>query len=450
MIRNSILALLLVQCCIVAVAVASRALQDELYEAVCPLDYSLILLKDGSEEIEESLRQRRWLQEQDGIVPPPIEIIRQSEEFVQFTVQNTTSFEGVGEGFVPEHLFVSYPTDVFGSEHCLMHTELGPVNGGDSSTDIRTAHCFDTNVGRIALVQVFARSLKSSGGAEGSAAIPKCCHDPYADSVSEYNTFAYVYEIRCAASCDAPNNYHAVDESSEAPSRSPTTSPTVSSTASPTGTPTASPTGTPTAAPTGTPTAIPTTNPTAIPTTNPTVVPDLAPPPPQQQCNAGATSPLSRDLVMGKQMNGPHWGSRHPWAWPGINNSGCNRYASVDDTGTGAYAWPCYVNSQMKDNRVLGFDSSYLKFRFKFDDGMKAEISLAGDDATAAASTVTLFPSGVSASNSCSTPPEGNWNDYPVRLVKSGRYHHHWYAERVNCNGGTDDTRIEIKVTPDW
>lgn len=446
MIRNSILALLLVQCCLVA----SRALSDELYEPVCPIDYSLIQLKDGSEEIEESQR-RRWLQQETESIPPPIKVIRQSEDSVEFTVQNTTSFEGVGEGFVPEHIFVFYATDVFGSEHCLMHTELGPVNGGDSSTDIRTAHCFDSKVGRIALVHVYARSLKSSTSTDpqGSAAIPRCCQDPYADTASEYNTFSYVYEIRCSVSCDDPNNYYI--DATGSPSNFPTQLPTdvVNKAPPTTSSPTTSPTDSSTVSPTATPTASPTATPTASPTATPTAAPTLTPSPPGQQCNAAAAaSPLSRDLIMGKQMNGPHWGSRHGWAWPQANNNGCDRYASVDNDGTGAYAWPCFVSNQMVNNRVLGFDSSYMKFRFKFDEGMKAEISLAGD--YDAAESVKVYPSGVSASNACSTPPENAWHDYPIRLVKSGRYHHHWYAERVNCNGEADDTRIEIKVTPDW
>ena len=169
---------------------------------------------------------------------------------------------------------------------------------------------------------------------------------------------------------------------------------------------------------------------------------------------------------MGSLLNGPHWGSRHGWAWPGHSNNGCSRYATVDDIGPGANAWPCSVDRQLL-NRVLNFDSAYMNVKFEFDWGMKVTIALAnsnsdndGDD-NPATQAISFYPSGGTndngndvyddnGSNACSEPPEKSWNDYPIRLVKSGRYLHHWYAEQVGCNGEADDTRIELKVTPDW
>ena len=130
----------------------------------------------------------------------------------------------------------------------------------------------------------------------------------------------------------------------------------------------------------------------------------------------------------------------------------------MDDIGPGANALPCNVDTQLL-NRVLNFDSAYMNVKFEFDRGMKATITLANSDGDdPATQAISFYPSGgtndvynANGSNACSAPPEKSWHDYPIRLVRSGRYLHHWYAERVGCNNGADDdTRIELKVTPDW
>lgn len=110
---------------------------------------------------------------------------------------------------------------------------------------------------------------------------------------------------------------------------------------------------------------------------------------------------------------------------------------------------PCWVNNQF-NTRVLNFDTGYFNFKFNFDQGMKATISMEGDSLnnSQGPSEISFYPSGASASTACTKPPDGTWSDYPIRLVRSGRYLHHWYSERVGCNGA-DDTRVEIKVTPD-
>ena len=164
--------------------------------------------------------------------------------------------------------------------------------------------------------------------------------------------------------------------------------------------------------------------------------------PPAEECTGGTASPLSRDLVFGTQRNGPHIGSGHSWAWPPTGDNGCAWFANVDNDGTGAYAYPCYASSQMKD-RVLEFDSPYMNFRFAFDAGMTATIAL--PDGSASKS---FFPSGDALGETpCASPNDFSWNNYPIRLVKSGRYHHHWYVDGVSCDVST---RLEIKVTPDW
>lgn len=226
---NSILALLPVAC-----LVAFLALTDaQQYEPVCPLDFSLIKFKDGSDAIQ---RRQRYLQASES--RPPIEIVRQGSDYVEFTVQNTTSFVGAGEDFVPDHVFVSYAHDEYKSEHCSMHKDLGPVNEAQSSTDVLRAYCMNNADEPFALVRVYARSY---GEGPGSVAIPNCCHDPFAATAGEYNTNEYIYEVLCEPSCDNPSDYYATTEN-------PTTSPiTKSPTAAPT---TKSPTRNPTSAPT--------------------------------------------------------------------------------------------------------------------------------------------------------------------------------------------------------
>jgi hypothetical protein len=94
-----------------------------------------------------------------------------------------------------------------------------------------------------------------------------------------------------------------------------------------------------------------------------------------------------------------------------------------------------------------------MNFKFEFDNGMKATIALsdtAPAGAGGGAETVSFYPSGSSQDAACSEPPDSPWDYYPIRLVKSGRYYHHWYALDVGCNSEDDDTRLELKVTPDW
>ena len=124
---------------------------------------------------------------------------------------------------------------------------------------------------------------------------------------------------------------------------------------------------------------------------------------------------------------------------------------NLGDPGTSAM--PCTVQDRFQE-RILNFDSSYMNFKFEFDRGMRATVSLseiARANAPGDTSSVSLYPSGSSKDTACTAPPDSSWNDYPIRLARSGRYLHHWYAVKVGCNGVTGvDTRIELKVTPDW
>jgi len=95
--------------------------------------------------------------------------------------------------------------------------------------------------------------------------------------------------------------------------------------------------------------------------------------------------------------------------------------------------------------------------KFEFDQGMKVSIALANTalEAQTGPTSVSFYPSGgsVDTLDPCLAPFDGGTSDYPIRLVRSGRYLHHWYAEKITCNSATAneyDTRIELKVTPDW
>lgn len=119
------------------------------------------------------------------------------------------------------------------------------------------------------------------------------------------------------------------------------------------------------------------------------------------------------------------------------------------DTGT-ASTLPCGVTSGLQD-RVFNFDSSYMNLQFAFRQEMVATLTLADtaqEDVNGGVSSMTFKPFGTTA---CSVPDGAITKTYPIELVRSGRYLHHWLAHDVDCSGdGLFDTRIEWKVTPDW
>lgn len=330
-------------------------------EPVCP-DDAFVVLKDG-EDVESSSRRLEATSSSSLVT-----IVRQLTSTVEFTVTSTeVDFEKDGTtGSVPDHIFVSYGTDVFQSETCPLYDDLEP----GSSTPAMTAYCLPSaHKGHIAVVKVIVRRQRTAEDGCESGAVPKCCHDPFETEADSYCAVEYVYEIPCEATCDDPDSL----------------------------------------------------------------------------CGEGTASPLSRDLVTSSQRNGPHHGSSHGWAWPSPKDGGCTRYANVDNDGPGANAEPCNIAEKLDENRVLGFDSAYMSFRFAFDDGMTATISLPDGSES-----LSFYPTGESSgSSACDGPPECCWHDYPIRLVKSGRYLHHWYVEKVDCNGSDNDTRLEIKVTSD-
>mmetsp|Transcript_7429 Transcript_7429/g.14559 ORF Transcript_7429/g.14559 Transcript_7429/m.14559 type:complete len:1176 (+) Transcript_7429:1746-5273(+) len=419
----------------------------------------------------------------DGTHPPPLVVTRQSGDFVEFRMHNTTWFDDDNDGEIekPQHIFASFAVDTFASEHCKLYQNLvlaSPSAPATTTTDVMKASCMNTATvgrGKVAYVQTFVR-YNTAASTNSASTIPKCCMDPFASTATATaKVVEYVFEIDCDVSCENPVVYKdpilSVAPTStktaaptvadtvaktDAPTKSPTASPTVAKTDPPTKTPTASPTVTDSDAPTRTITVAPTVAsdaPSAFPSVDLFVPTDSPTVPITKAATCPTTkpiSPLSRDLVVGSQLNGPHFGSRHPWAWPKASNRECGRFAGVDTTGTGAYAWPCYVKPQFND-RVLNFDSAYMNFQFAFDKGMEATITLSDEAVPAASSTtsVSFFPSGGSATTACKPPTVGSWSNYPIRLVRSGRYLHHWYFEEVNCNGAQGDTRVEMKVTPD-
>ena len=471
-------ALLLFASLFITTISSTHAIENEL---VCPSDYVLIEQSDGSTSTSTSTNDASSrLRRLDETPPPPIVVTRQSGDFVEFRIHNTTWFDDDDEIHKPQHIFASYAVDAFASEHCVFYENImltSPSAPATTTTDVMKASCMNTATvgrGKVAYVRTYVRS--NTAAAISSATIPKCCMDPYASTNDNVRVVEYTFEIDCDVSCENPDIYKD-PILSIAPTAAKTAAPTVADTVAKTATPTNSPTTSPTVATTAEPTKSPTTSPTVAdsdaPTRSITVAPTVAtdmpsvapsvnifvptdsPTIPMTKAATCPTtkpiSPLSRDLVVGSQLNGPHWGSRHPWAWPGANNRGCGRYAGVDDTGTGAYAWPCYVNTQF-NNRVLNFDSAYMNFQFAFDRGMEAKITLSDEAAAGASGStgVSFFPSGGSATTACAPPSTGTWSTYPIRLVRSGRYLHHWYFEEVNCNGAQGDTRVEMKVTPDW
>lgn len=456
------------------IATLSSAYANEL---LCPSDY-VVIKSDGNggstagaNDEEDNLKRGRKLQTPEEapttVAKNPIEIIRQGGDFVEFHVHNSTWFDDENaSGLLPQHIFTSYVSGTFASVHCVLDENMDPLH----PTNVMKASCMDTpKAGNVTIVRTFVRynvNVATSTSAATNVAIPKCCEDPYVSesAANNYKVVEYVFEVRCDVSCDNPEKYSdhtVVDSESHTPTSAETASPTTKSpTSYPTVTKSAAPTDATTIAPTVTKSAVPTDvmtiaptltsdTPSAYPTVNLFIETDAPTVPVTKAATCPVTKPissLSRDLVVGSQLNGPHYGSRHPWAWPQAKNRSCSRYVTAK---SGFNAWPCYVTQDMFD-RVLSFDSAYMNFQFSFDKGMTSTISLSNEAKAGSKgpSIISFYPSGGGASTPCSKP-DGTWSDYPIRLVRSGRYLHHWYFEKINCNGSAGDTRVELKVTPD-
>eukprot|EP00531_Pseudo-nitzschia_arenysensis_P009193 CAMPEP_0116115578 /NCGR_PEP_ID=MMETSP0329-20121206/579_1 /TAXON_ID=697910 /ORGANISM="Pseudo-nitzschia arenysensis, Strain B593" /LENGTH=759 /DNA_ID=CAMNT_0003609015 /DNA_START=23 /DNA_END=2299 /DNA_ORIENTATION=- len=169
---------------------------------VCPNDFVLLPLADGAENASRRLQE----------VAPPIQVIAQGGDYVDFVVQSSTAFN-----IEPEHLFVQYESGEFFNDKCLMFEdlELG------SASSVMRASCV---AGQYAVIWVHARSFTTLG--QGSAEIPQCCQDPYADSIpTGASTTKFAYELKCVPSCDDP-----ITTISDAPTSSPSSSPSVAAT----------------------------------------------------------------------------------------------------------------------------------------------------------------------------------------------------------------------------
>lgn len=80
---------------------------------VCPLDYVSFQVADGSETENSRRLRNRALQEKGGV--PPIEIVSQRGDYVDFIVRNSTAFQG----FIPDHLFVEHSEGEFNTQRCV-------------------------------------------------------------------------------------------------------------------------------------------------------------------------------------------------------------------------------------------------------------------------------------------------------------------------------------------
>lgn len=195
--KNFILALVLFLCLVASVV-----------EAVCQNEVSLLMTKDGLSDQQSQRRGLRYRRElQDVATAPAIQIIQQRGDTVQFVVQNTTMYgDDDRYSFVPDHLFLSYETDEYGSQHCYHFKELGPINDEISFSDVQTAHCRSHS--DTAIVRLYVRSFRLDGVTTTSATVPNCCDDPYANELSSFESVEYIYEIQCLASCtESPTNF---------------------------------------------------------------------------------------------------------------------------------------------------------------------------------------------------------------------------------------------------
>jgi hypothetical protein len=153
---------------------------------------------------------------------------------------------------------------------------------------------------------------------------------------------------------------------------------------------------------------------------------------------------VASNIVYSSLFNGPFYSARHSWAWPSTGKT-CNFTSSAN-------SWPCGIDEKLLD-RTLKFESSYIDFKIEIDNGLKATLAL-GDSASQGGTvndTLSFYPSSFNTANAvvCASPPSAdNYAAYPIRLVRSGSYLHHWYINQIQCD--TSSARMEIKVTNDW
>ena len=203
-------------------------------ETVTPLHQGQLIQRRPQTTKQENSQQR--VQQQPSKQVPPIQIVRQSQSFVEFQVNNSTFFasaassagflDGVADdnGFqsnAPLQMFTVLPTDVFGSEHCRMLNNGGSRLLGDSaySSEVMKANC-DSD-GSFTVVHAHVRFTDNADDIKLSRLrVPKCCpHHPDDDSPSK--VIRYAFKLMCSPTCDDAIHYadglatHSTADSSE-------------------------------------------------------------------------------------------------------------------------------------------------------------------------------------------------------------------------------------------
>ncbi len=149
-----------------------------------------------------------------------------------------------------------------------------------------------------------------------------------------------------------------------------------------------------------------------------------------------------KDLIYGSYLNGPFKGQQASFAWPQSSSPCTYPGESIDPYK------PCAVDHGFL-NRVMTFFSYYQEFRLDLDDGMLGSIKLGTNAYSCVNESLSFFPAGASGAP-CVAPPDMESitnGGYGVRLVRSGRYLHHWYFQSLTCDSSM--VRMELKVTPD-
>jgi len=211
--NNLILALALFLCLVASIA-----------DAVCPNDFSLLMVKDGS--TGQAANRRNLRRQLQAMATPPIQILQTDGEIVEFAVQNTTSYGGSTNdqySYTPDNIFVAYETDNFGSQHCHCLEDLGPVNLGGSASESQTAHCRQRSNSAVAsaVVRLYVRGSGTGGAA--AASFPSCCTDPYPEV--SFDTVEYIYELKCQVSCTESPSSSPTEELTDSPTNFPTQMP---------------------------------------------------------------------------------------------------------------------------------------------------------------------------------------------------------------------------------
>ena len=187
-VRSSLILLL-----IVIVINGIQGAENNSNSSVCPYDYNVIEVvagDGGNTHIDIELL--------------PIQLLRQSESNVKFSIDNvwpTTSLD---------YVFTTYVTERFGSLHCVLNKDIPSVEilvgSTSSSSSSSTIQAYCNAERRTSVVRLYVRDSTFVATKENTKNntvinIPHCCHDPLVEYNKDLVVREYIVIIKCSPTC---------------------------------------------------------------------------------------------------------------------------------------------------------------------------------------------------------------------------------------------------------